>query len=79
MLKPGGQILFCEHGKAPDAKVHRWQNRVDPIWKRIAGGCHTGRDIPRLLGDAGLTIKTLETMYVPGPKILGFNYWGAAE
>lgn len=79
ILKPGGQILFTEHGKAPDINVHKWQNRIDPIWKKIAGGCHSGRDIPALFHKAGLTLETLEEMYIPGPKVLGYNYWGAAR
>jgi ubiquinone/menaquinone biosynthesis C-methylase UbiE len=78
ILKPGGQILFSEHGKAPDAKVHRWQNRIDPLWKKIAGGCHSGRDIPALFHQADLKLLDLQEMYIPGPKVLGYNYWGAA-
>ena len=79
ILKPGGQILFTEHGKAPDTNIHKWQNRIDPIWKKIAGGCHSGRDIPALFHEAGLTLETLEEMYIPGPKVLGYNYWGSAR
>lgn len=79
ILKPGGQILFTEHGKAPEANIHKWQNRIDPYWKKIAGGCHTGRDIPALFHEAGLTLESLEEMYIPGPKVLGYNYWGAAR
>jgi len=79
ILKLGGQILFSEHGKAPDAHVHKWQNRIDPIWKKIAGGCHTGRDIPDLFAQADLKFDTLEEMYIPGPKALSYNYWGAAR
>ena len=79
IMKPGGQILFTEHGKAPDANVHKWQNRIDPYWKKIAGGCHSGRDIPALFHQAGLTLDSLDEMYIPGPKVLGYNYWGAAK
>jgi len=79
ILKPGGQILFTEHGKAPDANVHKWQNRIDPLWGKIAGGCHTGRDIPELFRRADLKFDALEEMYIPGPKVLGYNYWGAAR
>ena len=79
ILKPGGQILFTEHGKAPDANIHKWQNRIDPYWKKIAGGCHSGRDIPELFRQANLKFDTLEEMYIPGPKVLGYNYWGAAR
>lgn len=78
ILKPGGDILFCEHGQAPDAGVAKWQSRIDPVWKKIAGGCHSGRDIPNLLRKAGLEIRSLEEMYIPGPRILSYNYWGRA-
>jgi len=78
ILKPGGQILFSEHGKAPDTKVHAWQNRIDPLWKKIAGGCHSGRDIPDLFHQADLKFVDLQEMYIPGPKVLGYNYWGVA-
>ena len=76
ILKPGGKILFTEHGKAPDAKVRRWQNLIDPIWGKLAGGCHTGRDIPTLFRQAGLEFESLEQGYIPGPKVLSYNYWG---
>ena len=79
ILRPGGKIYFTEHGQAPDAGVRKWQRRIDPIWKRIGGGCHTGRDIPSLFETAGLTFETLEQMYIPGPKVLSYNYWGIAR
>jgi len=78
ILKPGGEILFSEHGKAPDTPIQYWQNKIDPYWKKIAGGCHSGRDIPDLFRRAGLKFEHLDAMYIPGPKILGYNYWGAA-
>lgn len=79
ILKPGGRIYFTEHGMAPDANVKRWQGRIDPVWKKIAGGCHTGRDIPAYFERAGLKIDDLQQMYIPGPKVLGYNYWGTAQ
>ena len=79
IVKPGGKIHFTEHGKAPDAAVNRWQDRIDPLWKVIAGGCHSGRDIPAYFKEAGLKLDSLEQMYVPGPKVLGYNYWGVAR
>ncbi len=79
ILKPGGEILFTEHGMAPDAKVAKWQSRIDPVWKKLAGGCHSGRNIPDLFKQAGLKINKLDEMYIPGPKILAYNYWGSAE
>ena len=78
-LKPGGRLLFCEHGKAPDPDVQRTQARIEPWWKAIGGGCHLCRDIPRLVCDGGFQIERLETMYLPStPKWAGYNYWGAA-
>lgn len=80
VLKRGARVLFCEHGLAPDEKVQRWQNRIDPLWTRIAGGCHLNRDIPSLLEASGYRVSHLETMYLPGtPRFAGFNFWGTAE
>lgn len=78
VLVPGGQLLFCEHGAAPDAGVRRWQDRLTPIWKPLAGGCHLNRDIPALLQAGGFRVEELETMYLPGPRPLTYNYWGRA-
>jgi len=80
VLKPGGRLLFCEHGQAPDEKVRRAQTRIEPVWKRIAGGCHLTRDIPGLIDAGGFRIDSLETMYLPrSPDWAGFNYWGVAR
>ena len=78
VLKQGGQLLFCEHGAAPDAGVRRWQNRIDPLWRRLAGGCHLNRDIPGLIRRGGFEITRMDTMYIPGWRPASFNYWGAA-
>jgi len=79
VLKPSGRMLFCEHGKAPDATVERWQHRIEPVWKTIAGGCHLARPIPALIAEAGFKIAAIDTMYLPGtPRFAGFNYWGSA-
>ena len=79
VLKPGGSLLFCEHGAAPDAGVRRWQNRLNPAWKRVSGGCNMNRDIPRLIEGGGFRITSDERMYIPGVKILSYNYWGIAK
>ncbi len=80
IMKPSGQMIFCEHGEAPDESVKRWQRRITPAWKVIGGGCHVGRAIPKLIGDAGFKVLDLETMYLPGtPRFAGFNYWGSAS
>lgn len=79
VLKRDARVLFCEHGAAPDANVRRWQDRLNPLWRRIAGGCNLNRAIPDLLTEAGYRVDTLETMYLPStPRFAGFNYWGAA-
>jgi len=79
VLKPSGRMIFCEHGKAPDANVEKWQHRIEPYWKKIGGGCHLTRAIPSLIIDTGFKIEDVETMYLPGtPRWGGFNYWGSA-
>jgi SAM-dependent methyltransferase len=79
VLKPGGTLLFCEHGEAPDRSIRRWQSRLNPLWRRLAGGCHLDRPIPQLLVAGGFEVQSLETMYIPGPKFASFNYWGSAR
>ena len=78
VLRPGGRLLYCEHGKAPDADVYRWQQRIDPLWRRIGGGCRLARDIPALIEEGGFTIRSDERMYIPGPQVLCYNFWGSA-
>ena len=80
VLKPGGQLLFCEHGLASDPPVARWQNRLDPLWTVFAGGCHLNRDIPALVRDGGFEIADLDTGYLKqAPRIGGFLFSGAAS
>ena len=80
VLRPGGSLIFCEHGKAPDTNVCQWQDRINPIWRRIAGGCHVNRDIPQLLKVGGFDVVDMETSYLPGtPKFAGYNFWGSAR
>lgn len=78
VLKPGGKLVFCEHGLAPDGGVQKWQRRVNPLWKKLAGGCHLNRPIPDYLQQAGFAIQTMESGYIPGPRVAAFNYWGVA-
>jgi len=78
VLKPGGELIFCEHGAAPDEAVRKWQDRVNPLWKRIGGGCNLNRVIPDLITQGGFKIQGLETMYLPGWKPASFQYWGTA-
>ena len=79
VLKSDGKLLFCEHGKAPDGNVVKWQERMNPAWRRFAGGCNMNRDIPAILAAAGFHIEEDNRMYVPGIKSLSYNYWGSAR
>ena len=79
VLKPGGRLLFCEHGKAPDDDVLRWQNRLNGAWRRFSGGCNMNRDIPSLLERSGFDVVEDNRMYIPGLRILCYNYWGIAQ
>ncbi len=78
VLKPGGKLLFCEHGKAPDEAVLRWQNRLNPVWTVFSGGCNLHRPIPEILERGGFRSSDMQTMYLPGWKPAAFNYWGTA-
>ena len=78
VLKPNGKLLFVEHGRAPEAQVALWQDRVTPLWRRFQGGCHLNRQMDDLMVDAGFRIDHLETGFFPGPKILSYVYEGAA-
>lgn len=79
VLKVGGQLLYCEHGLSPDIKIQKWQRRLTPTWKTLAGGCRLDRHTPTLLQDAGFTLVDAQSGYVPGPKLMSYNYWGVAS
>ncbi|AXQ28643.1 class I SAM-dependent methyltransferase [Solimonas sp. K1W22B-7] len=78
VLKPGGELLFCEHGTAPDAGPRRWQDRLTPLWKPIAGGCHLNRAMPALIAAGGFRVQDLHARYLPGPRPFTFVYSGGA-
>jgi ubiquinone/menaquinone biosynthesis C-methylase UbiE len=79
VLKAGGELFFCEHGRAPDASVRAWQERLTPIWKPLAGGCHLNRDIPALIEAAGFHIRDMRQDYLPGPRPMTYVYRGMAD
>lgn len=79
VLRPGGKLLFAEHGLAPDASVRRWQDRLTPIWRSCCGGCHLNRPISTMIQDAGFRIDRIETGYIPGPRPMTFMYEGSAR
>ncbi|WP_374356722.1 class I SAM-dependent methyltransferase [Limnohabitans sp.] len=78
VLKPGGRFLFCEHGRSPDPVLARWQERIQPLWMPLAGGCHLTRDVPALLREAKLNAH-VDQGYTSGPRVLTYHYWGQAE
>ncbi|WP_073975118.1 class I SAM-dependent methyltransferase [Erythrobacter donghaensis] len=80
ILRPGGAVLFLEHGLAPDAGVRAWQGRIEPVWKRLAGGCHLTRPIAGALAGAGFAVEPLGEGYTPGaPRFAGWMEWGTAR
>lgn len=79
VLRPGGRLLFCEHGAAPDVNVRRWQDRLDGLWGRLAGGCHLNREMAPLIESAGFRFDDLQSRYLPHtPRFAGYNTWGSA-
>ncbi len=78
VLRPGGRLIFCEHGKAPDENVYRWQERINPVWTKISGGCNLNRPISNLIEESGFKILNLHTFYNSPLKILSYNYRGVA-
>jgi ubiquinone/menaquinone biosynthesis C-methylase UbiE len=79
VLKRGGRLFFVEHGRAPDASVVRWQDRLTPLWKRFSGGCHLNRAIGTLIEGSGFQLDRLDTGYMRGPRPMTFMYEGSAR
>ncbi len=79
VLKASGTLIFLEHGRAPDPRVIAWQDRLTPLWKHIAGGCHLNRKIDELITAAGFQITELRTCYLPGPHAMTYTYQGFAQ
>jgi len=77
VLRPGGKLLFSEHGVAPDESVRRWQRRLQPLWGPVAGGCSLSLNLPAVLEAAGFA-ATIESRYLPGPRFVSYHYWGEA-
>ncbi len=78
VLKPGGVLLYSEHGRSPHKSTERWQNLVNPLWKRVSGGCNLNRDIPGLLEQHGFNMEDISTEYMPGWSLTSYSYWGSA-
>jgi hypothetical protein len=78
VIRPGGRFHFLEHGLAPDPGVALWQRRLEPLQRRLAGGCHLTRDIPAIIADAGFVIERVEQRYAKGPRPWSWFAAGAA-
>ena len=78
VLRPGGALHFVEHGRSPDPGVARWQERLNPLQRKVFGGCHLTRPIDELIRGAGLDVTSLENHYLKGPKPFGYMYVGTA-
>jgi len=79
VLRTDGRLIFVEHGRAPDAGVATWQDRLTPLWKGITGGCHLNRRVDELLTAAGFQITELTKSYLPGPRPMTYTYQGFAQ
>ncbi len=79
VLKPGGKVVFAEHGESPDANITKWQARINPCWKVIGGGCNLNRRIPDLYQGSGFSFDDMERGYLEGPKVATYNYRGIAR
>lgn len=79
VLKPSGKLIFIEHGQSPDSSVAAWQDRLNPLWKLIGGGCNLNRKIDDLLRASGLQIEDMRTSYLPGPRPMTYTYQGVAH
>lgn len=80
VLKSGGEVHFCEHGLAPDARIQQWQRKIEPAWRILAGGCHLTRNIFDLFQGNEFELTNSTTLYARNvPKIAGFIYKGTAK
>lgn len=79
ILKPGGKLLYLEHGRAPETKVQRWQERIEPTWKVLMGGCHLTRPVNKAVEQAGFAVQPIDQGYMPKmPKFASWMEWGEA-
>jgi ubiquinone/menaquinone biosynthesis C-methylase UbiE len=79
VLKVSGELLFAEHGLAPEPGVQRWQRRLNPFWRRVAGGCNLDRSIDEVIQAAGFRFASLQTEYARGPRLMSYIYFGRAH
>ena len=77
VLKPGGKLLYSEHGKSPDRGTEHWQNLINPLWRQVSGGCNLNRDIPAIMESNGFKADDINTLYMPGWRLTSYSYWGS--
>ena len=78
VLRPGGAVHFIEHGRSPNVRIAKWQDRLTPLWGRIMGGCHLNRPIPELFSASGFVVTKLRSYVGPGPELVGYSFEGIA-
>lgn len=78
VLRPGGSLRFVEHGRSPNPRLAAWQDRLTPLQRRIAGGCHLNRQIDQLLTSSGLRLERLDNYYLKGPRVFTYMFEGVA-
>lgn len=79
ILRPGGALRFVEHGRHPNPRVARWQDRLNPVQNVFAGGCNLNREIDRIVRSAGFVLEELDTFAMPGPRFMTWSYLGTAR
>lgn len=79
VLRPDGRLIFVEHGRSSDPRVVRWQDRLTPLWRRIAGGCHLNRPMSELIAGGGFEVTEMERGYIAGPRVAAYTYRGVAR
>jgi len=79
ILKPRGKLIFAEHGRSPEPDVEKWQNRLNPLWKRVGGGCNLNRRPDRTLVETGFNLVGMTEGYLGGPRWAAYHYRGVAR
>lgn len=79
VLKPNGRVLFAEHGKAPAASLAKWQDRLNPLWGKLSGGCNLNRVIDQLYTSSGFQFEEIERSHIRGPKFATYTFRGVAK
>lgn len=79
VLRPGGRLIFVEHGRSPEPRVRAWQDRLTPLWRRVAGGCELNRPIDELIVEGGFRVREIDGGYSRGPKLMAYLFKGVGQ